>query len=68
MQLLVAHQVLIAAAIALSALFGVRGVVVFTRGGGAANLGMAAAALLLAALLSLYLRAVHAKWKATKRR
>lgn len=68
MQLLVAHQVLIAAAIALSALFGVRGVVVFTRGGGAANLGIAIASLLVATLLSLYLRAVRAKWNASKRR
>lgn len=67
MQLLVAHQILIAAAIGLSAIFGVRAVVLFSRGGGAENLGLAAASIVLAVGLTVYFRTVRAKWRASKK-
>ncbi len=67
MQLLVAHQVLIASAIALAAIFGLRSAVLFSRGGGAADLALAAASLLVAAGLVLYFRTVRAKWRASKK-
>ncbi|MFS8065525.1 MAG: hypothetical protein ACMG6S_04050 [Byssovorax sp.] len=67
MQLLVAHQVLIASAIALAAIFGVRSAVIFGRGGGGANLGLAAVSLLLAVALALYFRTVRARWRASKK-
>jgi hypothetical protein len=67
MQLLLAHQILISAAITLATIFGVRSAVVFSRSGGAVNVAMAIASLLLAVALALYLRAVRAKWRAIKR-
>lgn len=67
MQLLIAHQILISAAITLATLFGVRSAVVFRRGGSAVDLAMAIASLLLAVGLVVYLRAVRAKWRASKR-
>ena len=67
MQLLVAHQILIASAIALAAIFGLRSAVLFGRAGGSANLALACASALAAAGLVLYLRTVRAKWRATKR-
>ncbi len=67
MQLLVAHQVLIASAIALASIFGLRSAVLFSRGGGAVNLALAAASLLVAAALGLYFRTVRAKWRASKK-
>ena len=67
MQLLVAHQVLIASAIALAAIFGVRSAVLFGREGGASNLGLAAVSLLFAVALALYFRTVRARWRASKK-
>lgn len=67
MQLLVAHQVLIASAIALAAIFGVRSAVIFSRGGSASDLGLAAVSLLFAVGLALYFRTVRAKWRASKK-
>jgi hypothetical protein len=67
MQLLVAHQVLIASAIALATIFGLRSAVLFSRGGGASSLALAAASLLVAAGLALYFRAIRAKWRASKK-
>jgi len=67
MQLLFAHQILIAAAITLSALFGARAAVLFSRQGGAANLALSAASLLLSVALVLYFRTVRAKWRAAKK-
>jgi hypothetical protein len=65
-QLLVAHQVLIAAAIALATIFGLRSAVIFSRSGGGANLALALVAAALAIGLVLYFRTVRAKWRATK--
>lgn len=62
MQLLVAHQILIASALALSLLFGARAAVLFARGDGAANLWLAIGAFVVAAGLGLYLRKVRARW------
>ena len=67
MQLLVAHQVLIASAIALAAIFGARSAVLFSREGGTANLVLAALSLLLAVGLALYFRSVRARWRASKK-
>ncbi len=67
MQLLVAHQVLIASAIALAVIFGVRSAVIFGRGGGGSSLGLAAVSLLLAVVLALYFRTVRARWQASKK-
>ena len=66
MQLLVAHQILIAAAIALASIFGVRSAVIFGRTGGGANLALAFVSACLAVALVLYFRTVRAKWRATK--
>lgn len=67
MQLLIAHQILIAAAIALASIFGVRSAVLFARSGGTANLALAFASALVAAGLVLYFRTVRARWRAAKR-
>jgi len=67
MQLLAAHQILIGAAIALAALFGVRAVVIFSRTGGAGNLLLAAVALALAGALVVYFRTVRARWVELRR-
>lgn len=67
MQLLVAHQILIASAIALASIFGVRAGVLFGRGGGGANLALAFVSALVVAGLVLYFRTVRAKWRATKK-
>jgi hypothetical protein len=67
MQLLVAHQVLIAAAIALATIFGLRSAVIFSRSGGGANLALAFVAAALAVGLVLYFRTVRARWRALKK-
>lgn len=67
MQLLVAHQVLIASAIALATIFGLRSAVMFSRGGGGASLALAVASLLVAVALAFYFRVVRAKWRASKK-
>jgi hypothetical protein len=67
MQLLVAHQVLIAAAIGLATIFGLRSAVIFSRSGGGANLALAAVSALVVVGLVLYFRTVRAKWRALKR-
>ena len=67
MELLVAHQVLIASAIALAAIFGARSAVIFGREGGGSNLGLAAVSLLVAVALALYFRTVRARWRASKK-
>jgi len=68
MELLAAHQILIGFAIALSALFGGRAVVLFSRGGGAGNLILAALSLAVAGALVVYLRTVRAQWTALRAR
>ena len=66
MQLLVAHQILIASAIALASIFGLRSAVLFGRGEGAANLALAVVSAVVAAGLVVYFRTVRAKWRAAK--
>ncbi len=61
MQLLAVHQVLIAAAVALASLFGVRAIVLFAKGGGIANLVMAAVSLALAGAFLAYFRKLRAR-------
>ncbi len=68
MQLLAAHQLLIGSAIALAALFGVRAVVLFSRGGGAGNLALAAVSLAVAGALVVYFRSLRARWQELRRR
>ena len=67
MQLLVAHQVLIAAAIALATIFGLRSAVIFGRSGGGADLALAFVAGAVTVGFVLYFRTVRAKWRAAKR-
>ena len=67
MQILVAHQILIASAIALASIFGLRSAVLFGRSGGGVNLALAFVSALLAVGLVLYFRTVRAKWRAAKR-
>jgi hypothetical protein len=61
MRLIVVHQILIASAIALAALFALRALVLFQRGEGASNLALALASGAVGAALALYLRSVRAK-------
>jgi hypothetical protein len=63
MQLLAAHQILIASALALASLFGLRALVLFARGGGAVNLVMAAASVAVAVALGVYFRQIRARWR-----
>jgi hypothetical protein len=63
MQLLAAHQILIAAALALASLFGLRGLVLFARHGQAVDLVMAVFSALVAAALGVYFRKVRARWR-----
>ena len=67
MQLLAAHQVLIGSAIALAALFALRAVLLFTRGGGSANLALAAVSLVMMGALWVYFRKVRARWVESRR-
>jgi hypothetical protein len=62
MQLLAAHQILIASAIALAALFGLRSLILFSRGGGGAELALAAASIVVTAALAAYFRKLRARW------
>jgi len=62
MQLLVAHQVLIGSAIALALAFALRSGIAFARGGGAGDLALAAASVVVAGALALYFRKVRARW------
>jgi hypothetical protein len=60
-KLIVAHQILIATAIALAAIFAVRSLVIFFRGGASAELAIGLASLGVGAALSLYFRKVRAR-------
>jgi hypothetical protein len=66
MKLIVAHQILIGSAIGLAAIFALRALVVFARGGEPLNLAFAIAAAAVGGALWLYLRAVRAKWAREK--
>jgi drug/metabolite transporter (DMT)-like permease len=67
MKLIVIHQILIASAIGLAVLFGVRSILMFSRTGASNDAVLAAASALVAVALGLYLRKVRAKWVAEKR-
>lgn len=67
MKLIVIHQILIASAIGLAVIFGVRSIVLFARAGAPGDAGLAVASALIAAALGLYLRKVRAKWLAERR-
>jgi hypothetical protein len=62
MQLIAAHQILIGSAIALAAIFGLRALVLFSRGGGSVNLALAAASIAVTGALWLYFRKIRARW------
>jgi hypothetical protein len=66
MQLLVAHQILIGAASALAVLFGLRSMVLFSRGGATVNLVLTVVSVLVAGLLMTYFRKVRAQWRAQR--
>ena len=68
MQLLVAHQILITSALGLAVLFGLRSMLLFSRGQGAANLALAAVSVTVALALGAYLRSVRARWLEQKAR
>jgi hypothetical protein len=66
MRLIVVHQILIASAIALATLFGVRALVLFARGEGALNLALALASAVIGAALALYLSGIRKKQSSHK--
>ena len=71
MQLLAAHQILIGSAIALAVLFALRSLVLFSRGGGSAQLALAAVSLAVMGALVVYFRKLRARWveqQASRRR
>lgn len=61
MKLIFVHQILIASAIGLAVLFGVRSIVLFTRSGASADLILAVVSLAVATALGFYLRKVRAR-------
>jgi hypothetical protein len=66
MKLIVVHQILIASAIGLALLFGVRALVLFGRGGGSTELVIAVSSIGVAVALSIYLRKVRTRWLAER--
>ncbi len=66
MKLIVAHQILIGSAIALALLFGVRALVLATRGDAATNAAIGAVSLVVAAVLGLYFRKLRARYLAER--
>ena len=65
-RLLVAHQILIASAVALAVLFALRSIAVYAQAGDGTELGIAAASLAIAAGLYWYFRKVRARWLADR--
>jgi hypothetical protein len=61
MKLTVVHQILIASAIGLSAIYGVRSIVVGARAGSGLTIGLGLVSLIALAGLALYLRRFRAK-------
>ena len=62
MNLRLVHQILIGSAIGLAAIFAIRSVALFARGGQPLDLAVAIGALAIGVALGLYLRSVRAKW------
>ncbi len=67
MKLIVIHQILIASAIGLAVIFGVRSIVMFSRSGASNDVLLALVSAAVAVALGLYLRKVRAKWLAERR-
>jgi hypothetical protein len=61
MKLTLVHQVLIASAMGLCAIFGLRSIVAFARGGSAVHLALGAAGFVALGALALYLRRFRQK-------
>ena len=68
MKLIVAHQILITSALGLAAIFGVRALVIYLRGGASAELAIGIAALGVVVILALYLRKVRARARLDSKR
>ena len=66
MKLIVAHQILIATAILLGIGFGVRGISLFWTKGDPFNAAVGLGSIIVAAVLTGYLRGVRAKYLAEK--
>jgi peptidoglycan biosynthesis protein MviN/MurJ (putative lipid II flippase) len=63
MKLIVAHQILIASAIGLAAIFAIRGISRYALGRAEPiELVLSAVAVLVGAALGVYLRSIRAKW------
>ena len=67
MQLLLAHQILIGSAVALAGIFGMRALLLFSRGGGAPDVLLAALSFAVMGALLIYLRTVRARWAELRR-
>jgi hypothetical protein len=67
MRLIVVHQILIASAIGLAVIFGVRSIVMFSKSGTGDHVLLAALSVAVAVALGLYLWKVRARLTATKR-
>ncbi|MCK6587891.1 MAG: hypothetical protein HUU21_35490 [Polyangiaceae bacterium] len=67
MKLIVVHQILIASAIGLAVIFGIRSIVMFANSGASIDILLAAVSAVVAAALGVYLRKVRAKWLSQKR-
>lgn len=68
MKLIVAHQILIATALALAVIFGVRALVISLRGGAPAELATGLLSLGVGVILALYLRKVRARARLESKR
>lgn len=67
MQLLRVHLILIGSAIALAALFGLRALLLLSRGGGSSYVALFAVSVVVAAALVAYFRKVRARWVEARR-
>lgn len=68
MKLIVAHQILIATALALAVIFGVRALVISLRGGAPVELATGLVSLGVGVILALYLRKVRARARLDSKR
>ena len=68
MKLIVAHQILIATALGLAVIFGVRALVISLRGGAPAELATGLVSLGVGVILALYLRKVRARARLESKR
>jgi len=61
------QHILVGSAIALAALFGLRSLVLFSRGGGTADLALAAVSIATVGVLVVHFRKLRARWAKVKR-